>query len=578
MPDIDSINLNSFLENKLINIFVISFLINLIFIFQGIDLLDTGVHLTHQISATSIPIEIEYTLPIIFLTDFIGGLWLRLINGPSLLWARTGGVFIISINTMIIFSILSNYFERKKTFLTTIISVLFITTIPALNIIDYYTFPALLINVSAWIFNKILIENIGSTKSNICSAILGFMFISIILSKFTLMLLLFIPICLLIFNHFSKNGIMDLNKLSAPILFGAIASTIIFSLFYYHLGILNSYVEFIFYSIYAYLNNQGTSSSHALRDLFNSYAIHYFYAITGSIILALMLLAKSFIKQKYMNRVANVTTFFFIIFCIFLTWDLTINRIFRPEFLVIVLFDAAIGIIILSSIKSLFICKNPHIRFLLIIGLIVMLITPLGSNTGIIKSVQGMWLILPLSILCIDQIKRYGKNNVLKSILPSITSILVTILVVSLLIHIMWVYGDDLNRLHLNTTFLSPQLHGIYSTPEKVELIDDLLLHIDKYSNKGDYAIISSNMPIFYYLTETKPAINPWIEGKKLYDLNMNKKINPKLIIMSKIDTSKRNWPDEHNFKNLSEFRNRYDPSNYSIIWENRAFVIYELN
>lgn len=564
----------------IIAIFFITYILNTLFIFQGIDLFDTGVHLTHQIAATLFPIELGDTWPVIFLTDLIGGTWLRFINGPSLIWARLGGVLVTSINAIIIFSILSNYFDRNKVFFATIICTLFITTTSALNIIDYYTFPALLINISAWLFNKILIENIGSIKSYIYGFLFGFMFVPIILSKFTLISVLLIPTCLIIYNKFSEYRIVGIKNICLPAFVGLTSAIILFYIFYEDIGVSSDYTKYILYTIIDYvINNPGSSGAHPMKGMLSVYKTQYICAVIGGFGFSLLILSKYFLNLRFNIRITNALIFIFIMVCIYLVYVLIINRVFRPEFLVTVLFDVVIGILILSSIISIHLCRNSYVNSLIIIGLIIMLITPLGSNTGIMNSVLGMWLILPLSILCMDKIKRCRRNKKLGSALPSFRTILATILIVSILFHFAWVYGDDLNRMHLNTAFSSPPLLGIFSTSEKVMVVDELILNMKNYTNKGDYVIFSSNMPLFYYLTETRPSINPAIEGNISHLIRKKDKISPKIIILSKTDTSKRNWPDKdtisdtNNSLNIEKLKRNY--VNYSLLWENKAFAIY---
>lgn len=570
--------------SSIIAIFIISFLINIIFIFQGIDLSDTGLHLIHQISATTNPIKIEDTMPMIFLTDFIGGLWLRFIDEPSLLWARIGGTLVTSLNAVIIFSILSGYFDYKKVFFVVLVSALFITTIPALNIIDYYTLPALIVNIELWIFNKLLLTDPRSIKSDVYSFILGFMFIPIILSKFTLILILIIiPICLILYIKFLEQKAMPPEKILATIFLGLISSIILFSFFYSYINILDSYIKYIFYSITDYISGKNPESIDSIRKgSFNRYALDYIYSVIGITIASIILYGMPIIKQRLSYRMIIALTPFFILITSFTIYALFIYKYIRAEFLAIILVDVIIGYIILISILYILTCdNNVYFNFLIIAGLIVMIVTPFGSATGIIKSIQGMWLILPLSVLCVDRIKNHSKNRKIKFVLPTSNIILATILMASIVFHVAYVYGDDLNRLNLDTTFSTPTLYGIYSTPEKAKAIDDLILHISKYSNKGDYVKLSQHISIFYYLTQTKPVTNPWIEGNVSFVNTMSRKDCPKLVVIPKVDTTNRYWPDENTIYNLNPLdiakldRDYVSQLNYSPIWENNAFIIY---
>jgi len=94
-------------------IFFITFTYLSIWIWQGIDLTDTGYNLTQQwLSLNGYPIRQLSELNLGSL--FIGGLWNSLIDGNYLIWAYFGSVLIGSFSILIIFNILKNFFELKK--------------------------------------------------------------------------------------------------------------------------------------------------------------------------------------------------------------------------------------------------------------------------------------------------------------------------------------------------------------------------------------------------------------------------------------------------------------------------------
>ena len=83
--------------------------------------------LTHQMASFASEVDVDHVSLMYFLSDFAGGFWLNLISKPCLLWARIGGLLLISINSSTIFSILSIYFERRKAFAAVLITALFIS-------------------------------------------------------------------------------------------------------------------------------------------------------------------------------------------------------------------------------------------------------------------------------------------------------------------------------------------------------------------------------------------------------------------------------------------------------------------
>ena len=85
-------------------------------------------------------------------------------------------------------------------------------------------------------------------------------------------------------------------------------------------------------------------------------------------------------------------------------------------------------------------------------------------------------------------------------------SILLVLLLLSLFFHFTDIYRDNHNRFLLNQPFSHPSLAGIYSTEHRVKAIDEVLMAIERYTDKNDYVLMANNLPMFYYLTETKPA------------------------------------------------------------------------
>ncbi len=160
--------------------------------------------------------------------------------------------------------------------------------------------------------------------------------------------------------------------------------------------------------------------------------------------------------------------------------------------------------------------------------------------------------------------------------------------------NITYIYRDDTNRLNLNTEFSDPSLKGVYSTADRVKAVDELIYQIRKHSDKNDEILLANNISIFHYLTETKPSFgNPWIEGISLDEIKEKqreleeKKELPKLFIYSKISGHDHRFPNadindnEDNNDNEDTIRIRYlknryaNDLNYTILWKNKAFVIY---
>ena len=229
---------------KLINAYILFasiFFFHLIWIFQGLDGYDLGFHLNHQVAAVSL--EFSNSIPsLYFLTDLVGGIWLKIINVPNLLWVRLGGILLFCLNGVISFKILTVYFDRKKVFFVIFAVTLFITGGAIRFTIEHYTFPALLVNIALLIFNQLLNQTLASRSFKIYAFLLGFMTIPIILARLPLLLIVFIPVLVLAYYVVAKKDMMELRKSAPYVIFGVATSLLVFAVFYQTIGFLDTYI------------------------------------------------------------------------------------------------------------------------------------------------------------------------------------------------------------------------------------------------------------------------------------------------------------------------------------------------
>ena len=571
------------------SLFAVTFIFHLLFIFQGMDVTDAGFHLTNQVSAFSLPVDFFPFNSLYLLTDLVGGFWLYLIGEPNLLWARLGGVLLIALNAAIIFSILSNHFKREMAFSAVLISTFFITMRPGLYNIDYFSFPSLLINIEFWLLNKVLMER-GKNKFN--TFLLGFMVFPIVLSRIPLVAILLMPIIIIIYALIKRIDLHKYKKCAISSSLGLFCAILFFSGIYWITGILNAYL----YDLYSVIATSAVGStqyidqSHTMLYLIKGYLVDYIIAAIGSVILFILLYALSYVRSRLGSLFAWIAalllTFSVILIILYEALDIDV--------LAYALLKGVIGMIILFSLAYLsanYKTNNKLLSILIFAGVFVMVINPLGSNTGIIKSLYGMWLILPLTILCGYQLKISSKKEIFRSIFSIMNCALLSLFILSLFFHATNVYRDDINRFNLNTEFSSPSLRGIYSTPDRVKVVDEILAKIKELTNKNDKVLMGISIPMLYYLTETSPSLgNPWLGSsikQSYFETNFKnfegKKNYPKIFIEQKISTTDRYWPksntpmDEKSQNTqkylVNIFKNKF---NYTLVWENKAFAIYQ--
>ena len=225
--------------NKFFNGYTLAlslFLFQLIWIFQGLGSYDVGYHLVHQMSAANL--EVSNSLPsLFFLTDLVGGMWLSLINVPSLVWVRIGAILLFSLNALLSYKIVTVYFDRKKVFWAVFATTLFITSLSH-SLIEYFTFPSLLLTIALLLFNQLINQQVGSRTFRVYSFLLGFIVIPIVLAKFTLIIILIAPVLVWSYYRIAKKDLSELKTAASFILMGTTASVLVFGLFYQSIGFL----------------------------------------------------------------------------------------------------------------------------------------------------------------------------------------------------------------------------------------------------------------------------------------------------------------------------------------------------
>ena len=568
-------------------LFIILLLIFFISSLQGFDVTDFGYHFTNQYLLLQYPLSTVHINPMYILSDFAGGVWLHGINVPNVMWGKLGGALLLSFCAMFVFSILKNYFPKRDVFVYVLVCALFLTLYP-LILIDYYTFPALLTIIFLWLFNKLLLASKNSIEFGIYAFLQGFLFIAIILARFPLILLaITLPLagCYYWITKRPFDGFICGLKFAV---LGCITGALVFLLIFHELHILTEYTFLLtsqlFQSASGNISTYGTTDT--FIDLIRSYVYEYIQVFMGILLFVggIFFLKRLPVHQKWIR---SSLVFLLIIFLI-LTAYLSLFSFIALHLLIVF-----IGFVLLFVGLFFYIDKGEsrNLSLLLLVSAWLMIINPVGSNTGIYKSSYAFWLVLPLSLLCIKNLGERTKNTFIHYVSQFIPVLLMLMLLSAIFFHGVDVYRDDPNRLHLIHPFQSDSLTGTYSTRDRVKVTDDLLSVIRNESVPGDYLLLENNIPMFYYLTKTRPALkNPWLSftSRELLitleeEREQRGEIQPKLFIYSKINPRNRYWPAsvtperEREIENLNYLKERFiGKLHYTRMWENDAFAVYK--
>ena len=581
---------------KLVNsvtLFASIFSFHILWIFQGVDVTDLGYHLTNQVNFFTEGADSVF-VPMTFLSDFVGGIWLTIIDKPNIVWARLGGVLLYALTATISYKILKDYYDPRQVFFVVFATSVIITVRVPTTIIDYFNFPAFLLNLELFIFSRLLNEPAQSWRVKLYSWLLGFMTIPIILSRFPLILIGFVPVLVYLHHKISKTDMIQLGRSSIYLISGVLISTTLFAVFLGRIGYLNVFLETVKEELLVAFGRKKelVVDKHGAVEMLNLYFMDYaqvFYIIIVGIV---VLYLCSIIRDRAGSYVAIFTL---IICCILgaLSLAYTFNVAFYTtklvDFFAYSLIHLQIAIIFTLSGIFFYYYRGRSVRIglLVLLSAYIMVINPLGSNTGIFKSAYGMWLVLPLVFLISYELRFTNSTPArLKSILSWNTMIIFSMLSLAVAFHFTNSYRDLPNRFKLNTHFNYKYLQNVYSFKDRVKVVDEVLMEIDRLTSPGDSVLMLRRIPLFYYLTETKPFfgvswlfVQPLKRIKEFYHQALHRNRFPKIIVSSKTNTTHYNWPNLRKVSNdpkLDWLMNRYiSDFSFKLVWENSAFSIY---
>ena len=558
-------------------IFILVVIWQLLLTFQGFDLADTGFQLSAYRFILDDPYSVQYSM-MFWLSDITGALWMKLFPAGGLYWFRVGWVLAITATFLIYFRILQQALSRNQAVISLAITLIFILR-GGPECLNY----DILTSVGYAIGLLFLIGGLIKNKPWQFAISGFFLGISLFFKLSNLTLLSFflaIPFAHLIY----KRTRICLLQNSAIWLLGIISGAgLIIGLILYlgHWELFTNNLTFI------YQMGSDSQASHGLLPLLKSYITGY--ANAGVMLLFFALGVWGFIrltKQKPIVLTSRVRVSLLIL--------ISITVLFLSIFLKDVFWSKVrylfIGLMILYGLMQTTDRKqNQPARTLAFIGLILLIIAPLGSDSGLSKSVWGMWLLAPLTLSGFFEI-RLIKRNVLPAILSNLfrKMLFVTILISAVVYAWQNTYFDVGSRIEKRFSIEHPNLDYIYTSEKRANAINETIAQAFPKMNDCEYLLSFIEMPMFNYLTGKKPFIstswpklyyNPKTFQEKLVEA-VNKRDDLPAIIRQKQATKLDDWPETPyvEYKDwpehatiLDKFISQY---NYNIVWENEMFQL----
>jgi len=557
-------------------------------IFQGLDFTDAGYSLTNYQQIFIEPSSIQNSFAC-WLTNIIGGIWIKVSGSLGLFGAKLGGALVISITCYLSYLILKDYIKKEFLLLGLLLAEIFAFSSTAI-ILNYNILTAFFFTISVYFLS------LGIFKKQYMLLFLSGFFAGLnIFIRFPNILGILLVVVIFFYGYLKKIKISAQIKQSLIFLAGWFISIITAVIIMNTLGHYKLYSDSLLN-----LFKMGISSelSHSGMSLIKRLIIDHLYILQY----AFTALLGTVIISKLFNKIKKNKYLKYGIFLVFAILISCVTYRINHYFLY-----GIIGMLYTTLLFYIFNFQkiNVNMRALSSIALLILFITPLGSNTGLWNARQGMWLALPISFSFILQICEFESGINLKIGLDRIVGkfkmtqqeilfakniILIFCFTFMLIFSFKYTYGNTTNRLAMHYSINHPRLKMVYTTKERAKVVEELLGELSKYVHKGEYLFTFEQISLLHYLTKTKPYLyNSWpiLYRPEEFKVALEKAIREKedlpVIVRAKRGTGNFEWPNnpeveftepKQHIDNRSIVKEFMDKYCYKTIWENDFFQI----
>jgi hypothetical protein len=561
-------------------LFIAIFAYQLLHIWWGIDFSDTGFNATFFQQIFDEPASVQYNFPY-WLTGVIGGLWVAVFGTLGLLGIRLLGILLFTGMVMLVHALLKPHFGGPHLRAGLACEVLLLGPTTAFFGLEYNLLTALCFTLgSLLIFRGLTHNSRGSLFA--AGVVLGLnVFVRLPNVVYVAMIA---PA--LYFGWSRRRPLRDAITPAGIILLGFVVAVCAVLLLMRAVGHFDLYID----SLRRLRDLAASGQSHGLMVMVKTMATQYL-TLAGVLVATL---AFVWTYAMVARRAWRVAVGFLAVAGLWLFMSMYAQN----DFLTLNLVYVAIALVTLVCAQALLDpASNPEVKFLFLLALMQVALSPLGSDHGFINQ-RGFAIVigLPAAIAYVLNRDSYG---LVPSWLRDVArdartrfrakqSLVIAAMAVSLLAGWVFTYCEGRWKHTLVFPIRSPLAPFIFSSRERATAVNELLAESARYVGENDYALAYDEMPMFYYLTRTRPFLyGLW---PKLFDDEVfrqtleasfsEKRILP-VIIRQRVSTW-GNWPAEvpADYDRISNGRNRYlrefqQRHGYSLAWENKAFQIW---
>jgi len=571
-------------QNEIINQdnipYLLLFIYPLLFIWQGLDVTDSGFFLSnYQLFFEDGNIR---SVHVAWLTNVIGGIWWNLFGNLGVIGFKLLWVLMIWIGFYLAYRLLKPYTSKHLLGWALFITLLAVTNRGG-NWFNYNTMTSVLYMAGAWT----LMEGLRQHSRSFLIAS-GFLLGISVFAR--LPNILAISLAAIIVIHGILNN-RSLRTLINDLLFFSLGVLISSSVVLIAMEWLEHRQLFIAEVQHLFSQAKKADYHHSGSGLLYLFIKDHIVAGIAGIACTLAIIGVSMLANKLFQPksglwwlsifgLAGIATVAFLLWHGFWRWTI-------PGIIYLVLIAYIFGVI----------KQSIEYRILALIALGVLVLVPLGSGNGIYNAIHGMWIALPIVLLFFMQptqptvtIRNWKWPP--ESFNYAKVLVIVTLVLSSLTQAMSYTYRDSKNRLEMTATVEHLLLIGVLTTNERASVMQELLDELKEYVKPGDFIFAYEEISLIHFLTQTRPYLYhtwPMLEHpasfKKLIEkAEIERPLLP-VVVRAKASTSVRDWPNnldkglEHKEPEISnrqlaeDFLNRHQ---YVKIWENLFFEILQ--
>jgi len=478
---------------------IATFVWSMLFVWQGLDFRDLGFWLTGYQQFYTHPDTIWAAC---WLSSFIGH-WTGWALGGGVLAYRLGDVLVITVSAMISYRLLASQLGPSRTLAAMVLLTVFFTRVFGDNYVGYNELTALFYLAGASLLFRGLVGN-RKLLVVLAGVVLGANVFVRLPNLLGIALVAAIWLQAWVYRLTWRNALAG----SAWFLGGfTLGVALIWGLI-----VLHGHEAIYFRSIQELF---GASSNHPGSKLLKLFISDHVWAFADalSIVVIGVWIANWVSKQKLLLASVVVLAVAFLFYVIYF-------RVWRCV--------PGICYVVLSSIVLHESRKDSPLALLSFIAGMVLLLAPLGSTNGILNSLFGMWLALPLTLIwlwrssdrtfqfCFQTSGNGFESNGNFSIEAKGFRVFAMMVVLALLFKSLisgWRHTamDSKNRFAMTHSIAHPLLVGTYTTAERAKVVTELLQAMSHFTKPGDEVLAYNGIATVFFLTETHPWLGVYM-------------------------------------------------------------------